>query len=84
MIELVRPPASHEADAIADTLREMVVAFRVIDDPSATSPVLRDGPRIATTREDVAAFMDELRHDVLLWSKYQSDTCYVDGVDGTC
>jgi hypothetical protein len=84
MIELVRPPESQEADAIAETLREMVVAFRVIDDPSATSPVLRDGQRIATTEEEVAHFITELRRDLLLWTKYQSDTCYVDGVDGTC
>jgi hypothetical protein len=84
MIEVVHARGSEPAADIIDTLREMVVAFRQVEDPDAVVPVIRDGERTASTPEEVAAFMEELRRDLLLWNKYQSDTCYVDGVDGTC
>ena len=84
MIEVVHAPGSAAASAIIDTLSEMVVAFREVEDADAAEPVIRDGERVATTPEEVDAFIEELRRDLLLWNKYQSDTCYVDGVDGTC
>jgi hypothetical protein len=78
VIELIHPPESAAADAIAEELREMVVAFRQVEDPEMAAPVLRDGDRVATTEEQIAGFMSELRRDLALWSKFQSDACYVD------
>lgn len=84
MIQLIRPPESTAADAVAEQLRDLVVAFDEIEDPTTRSPVLRDGGRIATGDEEIAAFMAELRRDVALWQKYQTDACYVDDDGDIC
>lgn len=84
MIEVVHPAGSPAPSAIVDTLRDMVVAFRQVEDPEIDTPILRDGDRVAATPDEVDAFIEDLRRDLLLWNKYQSDTCYIDGVDGTC
>jgi len=84
MIELVRPPESPEADAIADTLREMVAAFREIEDPAVQRPLLRDGERTATGDGAVAVFLADLRRDLARWGRFQSDACYIDDDGQVC
>jgi hypothetical protein len=84
VIRLIRPPDSTAAAAIAEQLRDMVVAFEEVEDPAARSPVLRDGARAATGDEEIAAFLTELRRDVALWQKFQTDACYIDDDGGVC
>jgi hypothetical protein len=82
MIELTRPPVSTESDEIAATLLDMVVAFRVVEDPAADGPVLRDGPLVASSADDISGFLDRLRRDLRLWNAFQSDACFIED-DGT-
>lgn len=84
VIELIRPPRSGAADAIAEQLRDMVVAFEEVEDPAAGSPVLRDEGRVASGEEEIASFLAELRRDVALWQKFQTDACYIDDDGGIC
>ena len=84
MIRLIRPTESTAADAIAEQLRDIVVAFEEVEDPAARSPVLRDGARTASGDEEISAFLAELRHDVALWQKFQTDACYIDDDGGVC
>lgn len=84
MIELRRPRDSAAADEVTSTLRDLVVAFREVMDDGIDGPVLTDTTATARTPEEIERFLEDLRRDVLLWNKYQSDTCYIDGDDGTC
>lgn len=84
MIEIVHRPGSREADEVVATLRDMTVAFKLIEDPDVDGFLIRDGARHAERPDEVDAFLAELRSDLLLWNKYQSDTCYLDGEEGTC
>jgi hypothetical protein len=84
VIQLIRPPESAAADAVAEQLRDLVVAFEEIEDPGARAPLLRDGERVATGHDEIEAFIAELRRDVALWQKFQTDACYVDDDGGIC
>ena len=84
MIRLIRPLESTSADAIAEQLRDIVVAFEEVEDPAARSPVLRDGTRAASGDEAITAFLAELRRDAALWRKFQTDACYIDDEGGVC
>ncbi len=84
VIELVRPPRSADADAIATALQAMVVAFREIEDPSRSGPLLRDGDDVAEGTHDIADFLDRLRRDLRLWNAFQSDACFIDDDGEIC
>ena len=81
MIEVVRPEESAAADEIAATLRDMVVAFREVADDTRSTPLVRDGEVSLEEPAAIAAFIDELRRDVVAWNAFQSDACFI-GDDG--
>ncbi len=84
VIELVRPPSSREADEVAGSLRAMVVAFREIEDPMRSEPLLRDGDQVAEGADEIAGFLDQLRHEVRRWNAFQSDACFVEDDGSIC
>jgi len=83
VIELRRPVHSDTADAVAARLGDMVVAHRLVIDPTLTDPVLVDGERRASG-DQIEPFLAELASDLADWNRFQSDSCYI-GDDGrTC
>ena len=90
MIEVI-VDEERTGEEIRDALRELVLAHRVIwlDEhapsplPSGvTLPAIREGDRVIDGQADIAAFLLELEAFAAAWSKFQSDTCYLDD-DGT-
>lgn len=73
---------------VADKLEEMVVAHKLIEVDASTSlpedithkklPMLSDGHKHWTSREEIRAFLEELHQDLLLSQSLQSDTCHLD------
>ena len=90
MIEvIIDEPRSGEP--IVDALRELVLAHRVVhvdDAPSPplpadlTLPAIRDGARVVAGEANLTAYLGELAVLAAAWSRFQSDTCYLDD-DGT-
>ncbi|GAB4581258.1 MAG: hypothetical protein Fur0022_40050 [Anaerolineales bacterium] len=88
MLELFREPHSPTADWVEAELREMVLAFeRVIVTPTAAAaqfgeavslPVLRDGARLASGKEELTKFLRDLEKFAHQWRMFQGDFCYVD------
>lgn len=87
MIELIRTengPAGLEAERV---LEELVLAHQVtiVADtapPAEDLPAIREGERVVSGAEEVRRYLTELRRFAALWSKFQSDSCYIDD-DGT-
>jgi len=85
MIELLRSEHCSECDAVQHTLEEMVVAHTVtiVGGADDDVPMIRDGDR-GIPREEIKRYLAELGHYVDEWSKFQSDTCYVDSNGEVC
>ena len=91
MIEVI-VDEERTGEEIRDTLRELVLAHRVIwlDEHAPSPPSKRSHPagdfarrrRVIDGQADIAAFLLELEAFAATWSKFQSDTCYLDD-DGT-
>lgn len=88
MVELYRPPHSRLADEVEETLRDIVIAHRVVVvEPGTAAPV--SGPLPALRHDDVVTgeaeirdYLEKLRRLMEDWSMFQSDACYV-GRDGS-
>jgi len=89
MIEVI-VDQQRTGEEILDALDELVLAHRVIrldqQTPSplpsgVTLPAIREGDRIIVGA-DIAAYLLEIEVFAAAWSKFQSDTCYLDD-DGT-
>lgn len=92
MITLYRSPAgSPAADEAARVLADLVIAHtvhhvdQVPDDVPAASglPVIVDDGRVVTA-DEIPAYLEELTDYLAEWSRYQSDSCYVDKDDRFC
>jgi hypothetical protein len=90
MIEVI-VDEQRTGEEILDALDGLVLAHRVIrlDEhspsplPSGVAlPAIREGDRIIDGQADIAAFLLEFEAFAAAWSKFQSDTCYLDD-DGT-
>ena len=83
MIELRRPQDSKFADDVEERLRELVVAFRVVEGDGAVE--ISDGSLKAAGPEAVDAYVDDLAAELRLGRQFQSDACYLDpGNPGRC
>lgn len=87
MIEVVRTADSSAADEIEERLQSLVVAHTVIVIDSAPAgtdlPEIRDGATTATGTA-IPEFLDQLTRDVAEWSRFQSDTCYLEDDGSVC
>ncbi len=90
MIEVI-VDEQRPGEGILDALDELVLAHRVIrlDDgmssplpTGVTLPAIRDGDRIIDGEANLAAYLLEVEALAGAWSKFQSDTCYLND-DGT-
>ena len=67
-------------------LADLVVAHSVVTTDATvpvTLPAINDGDRWVGA-EDLAQYITELRSDVALWRKFQTDACYVDDDGSIC
>jgi hypothetical protein len=90
MIEVI-VDQQRTGEGILDALDELVLAHRVIrldqQSPSplpsgVTLPAIREGDRIIDGQAHIDAYLLEIEVFAAAWSKFQSDTCYLDD-DGT-
>ena len=86
MIELYREQTSPEADWVEAELKDMVLGYALhIITPAempealktATLPVLRDGEKMASGRDDLMTYLKELEKFAEEWRLFQSDSCYI-------
>ncbi|NJN44747.1 MAG: hypothetical protein HC806_08535 [Anaerolineae bacterium] len=94
MIQVFREIDSPEADWVEAELKEMVLGYeRIITTSTEISqivggklplPVLRDGDRVASGREDLMQFIKDLRVLAAEWRLFEGDWCYVDENGETC
>jgi hypothetical protein len=95
MIELYQTEKSAAGARIAEALRELVLAHKVItvtpdmllpeELPAGTTlPALRDQGQVIAGAEAIQAHLRQLEHIATEWRKYQSDACYVESDDGIC
>lgn len=85
---------SPEADWIEAELKDLVVGYerRILGAAQVQQilgravdlPILRDGDRIASGREEILAFLKDIHRLVEDWRRFQSDSCYVDEDGNTC
>ena len=94
MIELYQTEESPAGDRIAEALRELVLAHKVITVTPGTAPeglpagitlpALRDQGQLITGAEAIQAHLRQLERIAQEWRKYQADACYVENNDGIC
>ncbi len=92
MITLYRTTeGSPAADEAARVLADLVIAHTVhhvdevpADVPAGSGlPVIVDDGRVVTA-DEMPAYLEELTDYLAEWSRYQSDSCYVDKDDRFC
>ena len=94
MIELYRSPSDRAGLEVEETLKQLVVAHRVIvldlsqppvPLPSDTSlPALKDKDEIITGSTNIATYLKELEQFISDWRKFQSDACFIDEDGKVC
>ncbi len=84
MIEVRRPRDSDDADSIVATLRDLVVAYREVEDDTLAQPLVTEGELTLTEPSDIAAYLDRLRRDVAAWNAFQSDACFIEDDGSIC
>ena len=92
MITLYRRPESDSADAIQETLDEIVIAYEteLVSDDAAlpadvpTLPALRDDEAVITDPDALDAHLEELRELMRDWDRFQSDACYIEEDGSIC
>jgi len=94
MIELYRHVACETCAEIEESLKEMVIAHKVItvEDGRSVSalpaqtrlPALKEKEKIVSGPEQVALYLKELQKFVTDWRKFQSDACYIDDDGSVC
>ena len=96
MVELFRAPDSAEADAIAETLRDLSIARSIItvrsedDLPGHASftvedlPVLIDDGDVFTEPDAIVDHLEALEALMADWYRFQSDTCELDAEGNVC
>jgi hypothetical protein len=96
MITLYRVAQCNACDEVQETLRELVVAHKVVDIEKEDStalpggltdkdiPVITDGESLVSGEAEVQAYLAELTRDLEQWRKFQSDACYIDDKGKTC
>ena len=94
VLEIYREFTSPEADWIEADLKDAVVGYErhvlaasqageILGKP-VELPVLRDGDRIASGREEILAFLKDIHKLMEDWRKFQVDSCYIDDEGEAC
>jgi hypothetical protein len=88
MIELYQTEQSAAGAGIAEALRELVLAHRVItvtpdnlpeELPAGTRlPALRDQGQLITGSDAIKTHLQQLERIAHEWRRFQADSCYVD------
>lgn len=83
MIELIRPEQSALADEVEEQLKDLVLAHRVVraEDDAVDQPVITEGEHEYREPEEIQAFLDELRGEVMTGRQLQSDSCVLNPED---
>ncbi len=93
MIKLYRKENSPQADAIEAEFHEMILGYdRLVIAEQAAQQMFGEGtslPVIANnekvvSRENIPAYLQELRQLMSDWQEYQGDSCYVNDRGKTC
>lgn len=92
MITLYRSPDSDRADAIQDTLDEIVIAYETVEisSPGAlppdvpSLPALRDDEEVIAGSDALDDHLDSLRELMNEWDRFQSDACYIEDDGSIC
>ena len=94
MIEFYRPVHCPDCTRIEETLRELVVAHKIIRlepgqsaltlAPGTPLPAIKDEGQIITGQTAIDAYLVDLEKIVTDWRRFQSDACYIDDDGGIC
>jgi hypothetical protein len=94
MIELYRPVGCSICAEFEATLKEMVVAHKVIVveknqnsgalPPETPLPALKENGHIVAGPAAIAAHLQELEKFVADWRRFQTDACYIGDDGGPC
>lgn len=90
MLQLYRSEGSPLADRIEEELQDMVAAYRVVflgapsDAQLESVPAFRDGDRVICGKKNLEQHLKVLRKRIEAWSRFQSDTCYIDDDGEVC
>ena len=93
MIKLYREQISRAADALEAEFKDMVLGYEreIVTGADAkqqfgagrTLPVITDNERIVS-RDEIPAYIRELKKLVRDWQRFQGDYCYVDDDGEVC
>jgi glutaredoxin len=92
MITLYRVAQCDTCDEVQETLRELVVAHKVVDvakeRPAALVdkelPVIADGEQLVSGEAALSDYLAGLTREMEQWRKFQTDACYIDDKGRTC
>jgi len=94
MIKLYRPTECSDCYDIEATLKEMVVAHKVVVvesdqtidglDPKVALPAIIDNGQTICGLAAIATYLEELERFVADWRRFQSDSCYIDDDGKPC
>jgi len=90
MILLYRKENCAFCDEIEETLREIVMAYKIgnlKDLPESklkNIPLLIDAERSVFGKKAIYEFLDEAKKLMVQWQKFQSDSCYLDDDGKVC
>jgi glutaredoxin len=94
MIELYRPVHCPDCTKIEETLKELVVAHKIITlesgqsmaklTPGTPLPAIKDNEQIFTGQAAIDAYLADLEKIVADWRRFQSDACYIDDDGKIC
>lgn len=94
MIELYRPVNCPACADIETTLKELVVAHKVITveagqvtaelNGNVALPAIKENGQIISGPASIAAYLKDLEKFVANWQRFQSDSCYIDDEGESC
>jgi len=94
MIELFRPVHCPGCTKIEETLKELVVAHKIITleagqpaaelTPGTLLPAIKDEGQIITGQAAIDSYLVDLEKIVADWRQFQSDACYIDDGGNVC
>jgi hypothetical protein len=91
MIELLRTEESPEADHIEERLQAMSAAYkkRILKNEEGSIkgtslPAIVENGTIIFSREQIDIFLKQLGEDIIKWSRFTGDYCYLDDDGKVC
>ena len=94
MIELYRPANCPDCNKIEETLKELVVAHKIVTikpdqhsaeiSPDIPLPAIKDEGNIISGPAAIDNYLVELEQIVANWRRFQSDACYIDEDGNGC